>query len=194
MRHSEQQLRARIRRTIRAQWNLNFAWRRSLPGFVDVGHTGRRPLENAAVFFVLLVLPLPQRPCARLGYPHRQSDAVSICVVLVLNETHHPCQMVPSKAASMRRAALPAAARGRPQAARRHRVAAAWCPQHVVRRTSSAATAGRPLQPPPVVRFASDRVALSQRRASITSQARDALCWKACSLSVKTQSNRSVPL
>ena len=31
MRHSEQLLRARIRRTIRAQWNLNFAWRRPVP-------------------------------------------------------------------------------------------------------------------------------------------------------------------
>ncbi len=31
MRHSQQQLRARIRRTIRARWNLNFAWRRPLP-------------------------------------------------------------------------------------------------------------------------------------------------------------------
>jgi hypothetical protein len=31
MRHSQQQLRARIRRTIRARWNLNFAWRRLVP-------------------------------------------------------------------------------------------------------------------------------------------------------------------
>jgi hypothetical protein len=58
--HSEQQLRARIRRTIRAQLNLNFAWRRSLPGFVDFGRS-----QKAAAFFELLVLPLSQRPCAR---------------------------------------------------------------------------------------------------------------------------------
>jgi hypothetical protein len=115
---------------------------------------------------VLLVLPLSQRAVARWGYPHPRSDAVSIYVVLVCDATLHPCQMVPSKAASMRRATLPAAARGRPQAARMHRVAAACCLLRVVRRTSSDAIARCPLQPPPVVRLASDRVALSQRRAS----------------------------
>ena len=54
-RHSEQQLQARIRRTIRAQWNVNFAW-----AGVSAGRRRRRPLENAAAFFVLLVLPLSQ--------------------------------------------------------------------------------------------------------------------------------------
>jgi hypothetical protein len=94
---------------------------------VTAGLRRRRPLEKAASFVVLLVLPLSQRPVARWGYPHPRSDAVSICVVLVRNATLHPRQMVPSKAASMRRAALLVAARGRPQAARRHRVTAAWC-------------------------------------------------------------------
>ena len=115
---------------------------------VTAGLRRRRPLENAVSFFVLLVLPLSQRPCARWGYPHPRSDAVSICVVLVRDATHHPRQMVPSQAASMRRAAPPAAARGRPPAARRHRVAAACCLLRVVCRTSSAA--GRSLQPPVV--------------------------------------------
>ncbi len=57
-------------------------------------------------------------------------------------------------------------------------------PPDVVRckRRSSVANAGRPLQPPPVVRLASDRVALSRRRASITSQACNALRWKIRSL------------
>jgi hypothetical protein len=122
IRHSEQQLRARIRRTIRAQWTVKLAW-----ATASAGRRRRRPLENAAVFVALLVLPLSQRPCARWGCPRPRSDAVSICVVLERNATHHPSQMVPSKAASMRRAALLAVARGRPKAARRHRVAAAWC-------------------------------------------------------------------
>ena len=55
MRRSEQRLRERIRRTIRAQWNVNFAW-----AGVSAGRRRRRPLENAAAFFVLLVLPLSQ--------------------------------------------------------------------------------------------------------------------------------------
>jgi hypothetical protein len=42
IRHSEQRLRARIRRTIRAQWNLNVAWRWPVPGFADVGHSKMR--------------------------------------------------------------------------------------------------------------------------------------------------------
>jgi hypothetical protein len=95
-----------------------------------------------------------------------------VCVVQVRNATLHPRQMLPSKAASMRRAALPVAARGRP----RLRTGTSSLPP-VVRRMSSVATAGRPLQPPQVVRLASDRVALSRRPASITSQARDDLCW-----------------
>ncbi len=45
----------------------------------SAGLRGRRPLENAAVFFVLLALPLSQRPFARWGYPHPRSDAVLIC-------------------------------------------------------------------------------------------------------------------
>ena len=46
MRRSEQRLRARIRRTIRAQWNLNFAWRRPAPGVADVGHSKLRPRSS----------------------------------------------------------------------------------------------------------------------------------------------------
>ena len=42
----------------------------------SAGLRRRRPLENVAVFFVLLVLPRSQRPCARCGYPHPRSDAV----------------------------------------------------------------------------------------------------------------------
>jgi hypothetical protein len=99
----------------------------------SAGRRRRRPLETAAVFVVQLVLPLSQRPFARGGYPYPRSDAVSLCVVPVCDATLHPRLMVPSKTASMRRAALPVAARGRPQAARRHRVAAAWCLPHVVR-------------------------------------------------------------
>jgi hypothetical protein len=106
----------------------------------SAGLRRRRPLKKAALFCVLLVLPLSQRPFARWGHPHPRSDAVSICVVLVRDATHHPCQMVPSKAALMRRATPPAAARGRPQAARRHRVAAACRLLRVVCRTSSAAS------------------------------------------------------
>jgi hypothetical protein len=45
----------------------------------SAGLRGRRPLENAALFVVLLVLPLSQRPCARWGCPHPRSDAVSVC-------------------------------------------------------------------------------------------------------------------
>ena len=45
----------------------------------SAGLRGRRPLENAAVFVVLLALPPSQRPCARWGCPHPRSDAVSIC-------------------------------------------------------------------------------------------------------------------
>ena len=92
--------------------------------------------------------------------------------------------MLPSKAASMRRAALPVAARNRPQAARRHRVAAAWC---LLRETCCGLSpACRPLQPPLVVRLASDRVPLSRRRASTTSQARNASWWKIRSLPTKS--------
>jgi hypothetical protein len=72
MRHSELLLRARIRRTIRARWNLNFAWRWPVP------RASQTSAENAAVFFGLLALPLSQRPFARWGYPHPRSDAVSI--------------------------------------------------------------------------------------------------------------------
>jgi hypothetical protein len=90
----------------------------------------------------------------------------------------------------MRRAALPAAARRRPQAPRMHRVAAAFCPPHVVRRRSSVATARRPLQPPPFIRLAFDRVALSRRCASTASHARDALRWEIRPLSVEIWSDR----
>ena len=165
---------------------------------VTAGLRRRRPLENAVSFFVLLVLPLLQRPCARWGYPHPRSDAVSICVVLVRDATHHPRQMVPSQAASMRRGAAGSctgSAAGCAQAPRRCRVlSAARRLPHVVRcnRLSSVATARRPLQPPPVARLASDRVALSQRRASITSQARNALC---CKIRLPPdETRRSVPL
>jgi hypothetical protein len=45
------------------------------------------------LFFVLLVLPLSQRPFARWGHPYPHSDAVSICVVLVRNATPHRCDV-----------------------------------------------------------------------------------------------------
>ena len=89
IRRSEQRLRARVRRTICARWNLNFAWRRPVPG----PRRRRRPLENTPLFFVLLVLPLSQRPFARWGHPYPHSDAVSICVVLVRNATPHRCDV-----------------------------------------------------------------------------------------------------
>ncbi len=37
-----------------------------------------------------MLLPLPQRPFARWGYRYPNSDAVSICVVGLLNATVHP--------------------------------------------------------------------------------------------------------
>jgi hypothetical protein len=52
MRHSEQRLRARIRRTIRAQWNLNVALRRPVPrasqtsATLAVGHSRMRPCSS----------------------------------------------------------------------------------------------------------------------------------------------------
>ena len=119
---------------------------------------------------------------ARTLVPMRSQSAME----QVRIETLHPRQMLPSKAASMRRAALPVAARNRPQAARRHRVAAAWC---LLRETCCGLSpACRPLQPPLVVRLASDRVALSRRRASTTSQARNASWWKIRSLRLPTKS------
>ncbi len=122
----------------------------------SAGRRRRRPLETAAVFVVLLVLPLSQRPFARWGYPYPRSDAVSICVVPVCNATLHARLMVPSKTASMRRAALPVAARGRPQAARRYRVAAAWCllrvPAGGIGALLAAVSLGGPALPPPEVR------------------------------------------
>jgi hypothetical protein len=57
MRHSQQQLRARIRRTIRAQWNLNFAWRRPVPRASQPSAT-----RECGRVLRLLALPLSQRP------------------------------------------------------------------------------------------------------------------------------------
>ncbi len=60
-RGSEQRLRARIRRKIPAQWNLNFAWRRSLrPG---VGPSTMRPCQCSSCCWYCQVLP--QRPFVR---------------------------------------------------------------------------------------------------------------------------------
>ena len=158
IRSSEQRLRARIRRRIRAQWNLNFAWRRPVPGVADVGHSKVRPRSSCCWYC--------RCRCRKMG--------------LVRNAALHRRRMLPSKAAPMRRATLPIAAPRRCRV-----VSAAFCPPPVVRcnRRSSAATAA----------FQSDRVALSQRHASIASHARNPLCWKLRSLS-RRNPVKSVPL
>ena len=178
-RHSQQRLRARIHRTIRAQWSLQFAWRRPVPGFADGGHSKMRPCSSCCSYCRCHSVRALDG-AARTLVPMRSQSAME----QVRIETLHPRQMLPSKAASMRRAALPVAARNRPQAARRHRVAAAWC---LLRETCCGLSpACRPLQPPLVVRLASDRVPLSRRRASTTSQARNASWWKIRSVPTKS--------
>jgi hypothetical protein len=141
IRHSEQRLRARVRRTIRAQWNLNFALRRSLPGFADVGRSKRRPCSSCC-WYCRCRSVRSLDGAIRTLVPMRSRSAWCWCAT---QRTIHArwCQARPP---SMRRAAPPKAARGRPQAARRHRVTAACCLLRVVCRTSSAA--GRPLQLP----------------------------------------------
>jgi hypothetical protein len=138
LRHSEQRLRARIRRNIRTQWNLSFVWRRPMPGCADAGHSKVRPCSSCCWycrFFGVRSLD----GAFRTLVPMRSRSACCRCASQRCIHARC-CQARPHRCDG---AALPVAARGRPQAARRHRVAAAWCLLRAVSRPSSVSTAAR---------------------------------------------------
>ena len=130
IRRSEQRLRARVRRTIRARWNLNFAWRRSMPGIAEVGRSKRRP-RSSCCWHCRCRSVRSLDGAIRTRVPMRSRSAM----VQVCDATPHRC--------GVRRCRQLHAVGRRP--ARRHCVAAAWCLPRVglrrVRRTSSASAA-----------------------------------------------------